>query len=87
MLKYRGATEVRKDFLRIAEEGDSGDTVAVTKHGRPVLAVMPWGLYETLMETVGIANDPAILKAIADGEAAIRGGKTVTLDELSASLA
>jgi prevent-host-death family protein len=87
VLKYREATEVRKDFLRIAAEGDSGDTVAVTKHGRPVLAVMPWGLYETLMETVGIANDPAILDSIAKGEAAIREGKTITLDELSSSLA
>jgi len=86
MLKYRGATEVRKEFLRIAEEGDSGDTVAVTKHGRPVLAIMPWGLYEALMETVGIANDPAILNAIAEGEKAIRDGKTISLDELSENL-
>jgi prevent-host-death family protein len=77
---------VRKDFLRIAEEGDAGDTLAVTKHGRPVLAIMPWGLYEQLMETVAIMNDAALMESIAKGEAAIREGKIMTLDEVSASL-
>jgi prevent-host-death family protein len=86
MLKYRGATEVRKNFLRIAEEGDTGDTVVVTKHGRPVLAVIPWGLYETLMETVAVTNDRAMMDSIGAGEMAIREGRTISLDELSTNL-
>jgi prevent-host-death family protein len=87
MLKYRGATEVRKDFLRIADEGEAGDIVAVTKHGHPVLAVMPWGSYESLMETVAVLNDKAMMDSIAAGKAALREGKIVPLDKLDASLA
>jgi PHD/YefM family antitoxin component YafN of YafNO toxin-antitoxin module len=79
--------EVRKDFLRIADEGEAGDTVAVTEHGHPVLAIMPWGSYESLMETVTVLNDKAMMHSIAAGKAAIREGKTLSLDELVASLA
>jgi len=45
MIIYRGATDVRKDFLRIAAEADGADTIAVTKHGQPVLAVLPWSIH------------------------------------------
>ena len=86
MMKYCGATEVRKDFLRIADAGDAGDVVAVTKHGRPVLAVMPWGIYESLMETVSVLNDKVMMDSISAGEKASREGKTISLDELAASL-
>lgn len=38
------------------QEGDSG-VVAVTRRGKPVLAIMPWELYEALAETLEMLGD------------------------------
>jgi len=44
-------------------EGDATQTAKVTDHGRPVLAVIPWHLYEALVTTAQIPADAATLLA------------------------
>ncbi len=41
--------------------GDQDQTATLTEDGRPVLAVMPWTLYEALMELVQVPTDPLVL--------------------------
>lgn len=85
MVTYMGATEVRKDFLRLADRAKDGDTVAVTKHGKPVLALIPWSMYESMLETASILGDRAMLDSIIAGEASIQAGAAVSLDDLESS--
>lgn len=36
---------------------DNPCAVTVTDRGRPVLAILPWDLYETITEALGILSD------------------------------
>ena len=66
-------TTLPEDFERTPE----GGAVAVTRRGKPVLAVLSWDFYESLVETLEIAGDEQLLlslrKAIKEAEA----GKTL----------
>ena len=44
-------------------EGELG-AVAVTRRGKPVLAIMPWELYEALTETLEILSDEELTSAL-----------------------
>ena len=38
--------------------------VTITRHGKPVLAVLPWDLYESIVETLEVMSDPDLMAAI-----------------------
>jgi PHD/YefM family antitoxin component YafN of YafNO toxin-antitoxin module len=38
--------------------------VIVTRNRKPVLAVMPWGLYDSIAETLDLLNDEKSMKAL-----------------------
>lgn len=42
---------------------DTEQTATLTEDGKPVLAVMPWALYETLLEMARMPADPVALLA------------------------
>jgi antitoxin YefM len=60
MPKSLSMVEARKLLTSLPEEfareGEL-DAVAVTRRGKPVLAVMPWELYETITETLEVMAD------------------------------
>jgi hypothetical protein len=59
----RRLTELRDQL----NEGDSTQTAKVVEDGQPVLAVIPWHLYEALVTTAQIPVDArALLAAPAD---------------------
>ena len=60
---------------------------ALTRHGKPVLAVMPWDLFETLMETMEIMGDAEMMAALRRSIEDIREGNLVPLDQVKAELA
>lgn len=53
-------------------------SVAVTKHGKPILAIVDWDLFESVMETLEIMGDPQLLKDLRRGLAEAASGKTVS---------
>ncbi len=59
---------------------------ALTRHGKPVLAVMPWDLFETLMETMEIMGDAEMMAALRQSIEDIREGNLVPLDQVKAEL-
>ena len=73
-------TQARKALLdlpkRLAKE--SGKTLSITRHGRPVLAVMPWELYESLVETLEVLSDPDTAAALRASLEDIRKGRLVS---------
>ena len=59
---------------------------ALTRHGKPVLAVMPWDLFETLMETMEIMGDAEMMAALRQSIEDIREGNLVPLEQVKAEL-
>ena len=60
--------------------------VALTRHGKPVLAVMPWELFESIVETMEIMGDPDMMAALRRGVEEVREGNLVPLEQVEAEL-
>ena len=56
--------------------------LALTQSGDPVLAVLPWDLFESLVETLEIIGDPSLLEAIQDDRRAADDQSLVPLEQL-----
>ena len=61
--------------------------VALTRHGKPVLAVMPWELFESIMETMEIMGDADMMDALRQGIEDVREGNLIPLEQVKAELA
>lgn len=66
-------TKLPEDFERTPE----GGAVAVTRRGKPVLAVLSWDFYESLVETLEIVGDEKLLSDLRQGIREVQAGKTV----------
>ena len=73
-------TKAREALLdlpeRLAKASDK--TVSITRHGRPVLAVLPWELYESIIETLEVLGDPEATAALRSSLEDIRKGRVVS---------
>jgi prevent-host-death family protein len=73
-------TKAREALLdlpeRLAKTTDK--TVSITRHGRPVLAVLPWELYESIIETLEVLGDPEATAALRSSLEDIRKGRLVS---------
>lgn len=76
-------TNVRRDLSEIINEIDRDRAeFIVTKHGRPVAAIVPHDKLESLIETVNILSDSETMDSIARSEAEIEAGDLVDLDAI-----
>jgi PHD/YefM family antitoxin component YafN of YafNO toxin-antitoxin module len=82
-------TEAREQLTRLpeqlAEEGNL-HAVAVTRHGKPILAVLPWELYESLIETLEVLGDAEQMQAFRQGAKDFERGSTTDWAEVKARL-
>ena len=73
-------TKAREALLdlpeRLAKASDK--TVSITRHGRPVLAVLPWELYESIIETLEVLGNPEATAALRSSLEDIRKGRLVS---------
>lgn len=65
----------------LAEENRA---VALTRRGKPVLAVMPWDLFRSIVETMEIMGDAEMVDALRRGIRDVLEGNIVSLDEAKA---
>jgi len=65
---------------------DSQTVIPITRQGRPVMALMSWEMFESLVDTIEILSDPEIKSQIKDSEKAIAEGRTVPFSEVMAEL-
>ena len=82
-------TEARECLTRLPEELASDlepGALTVTPHGEPVLAVLPYDFYQSLMETLEIMGDHDGLNVIREGLADVETGRTVSLAEAQSRL-
>lgn len=78
--------QARKRLTSLPEEFEKEPqtgAVAVTRRGKPVLAVMSWDLYEAISETLEIMGDKELMNALAKSVKDIESGKTLGSGEVA----
>ncbi len=60
-------TRLPEMFEQEMEEQHDISAVAVTRHNKPVLAILPWELYESIIETLEILGDEELMADIRQG--------------------
>lgn len=68
------------------EQEPDMDAVIVTRRGRPVLAILPWELYDALTETLEIIGNRKLMEALEQSMKEIEDGNTVDLEDVVARL-
>ena len=62
---------------RLAKEAKP-DAVTITQKGKPVLALMSWELYESIIETLEILDDKELMTALRQGIKEAKAGKGIS---------
>ncbi len=89
MIKTMPIIEVRRKLTTLCEEFEQEPetgAIAVTRRGKPILAVMPWELYESIVETLEIMGDEELMQALRLGIKDIEEGRTSSMDEVKQEL-
>ena len=60
--------------------------IAITRRGKPVLAVMSWDLYESITETMEILADKDLMRAIRRSLREIEEGKLIPWEKVKKDL-
>jgi antitoxin YefM len=87
MVKDMPITTARHELTSLPErlEKDPG-AVTITRRGKPVLAVLPWEMYETLMETLEILGDAELMTALRQSIQEAEAGKGIPWEDAKRTL-
>lgn len=89
MAKILPITEARDQLMKLSDEFDrtrSTEAVTITKHGKPVMAVLPYDVYESLVETLEILSDREMAEALQRGIEDVKAGRVQDLGDAFAEL-
>src|SRR5262245_48788305 len=71
--------KARDRLTSLPEElAEEPGAIAVTRRGEPVLAILPWDLYESIMETLEILSDEDLMAALRQSIKEVSEGKAVS---------
>jgi len=87
MIRDIPITTARHEITSLPErlEKEPG-AVAITRRGKPVLAVMPWELYESLIETLEILGDPELMDVLRQSIKEVEAGKGIPWEDAKREL-
>ena len=80
MIQSMPIAEARKVLNQLPDRfaADSeASALAVTRRGQPVLALMPWSLYQGIVETLEVLGDETECAALREGIRQIEAGERV----------
>ncbi len=89
MMRRLSMAEAREQLTRLSEIlSEDAETAAatITRHGKPVLAVLPWAVYESIVETLDIMSDKELMASVREGIADVDEGRVIALDDALAEL-
>ena len=89
MTRTMPMVEARKRLTALPDElkhDGEIDVVEVTRRGKPVLAVMPWELYEAIAETLEVMGDERLLAGLRQSIREIEQDQTIPWDEAKGEL-
>ena len=83
-------TEARRQFTQFPKIFDKKRptvrVIEVESHGKPVMAVLSWDLYEGIMETLEVMGDATLMKQLRKSLRDAEQGKTMSWDAAKAKL-
>jgi prevent-host-death family protein len=81
--------EARKQLTSLPEtlrrDGEI-DVMEITRRGKPVLAVMPWELYDAIAETLEVLGDKELRAELRQSIEEMDKGKAIPWDEAKVEL-
>jgi PHD/YefM family antitoxin component YafN of YafNO toxin-antitoxin module len=81
-------TEARHELTSLHERlTQSGGTLAITRRGKPVLAVMTWQHFEAILETLEILGDVNLMKNLRQGNEEAKSGQGLDWESVKLDLA
>src|SRR3972149_317804 len=85
MSKVLPLSEVKAKLSEVVDEiVATHERVTVTRNGRPVAVLVSTDDLDAIEETVAILSDPAAVRDIEHGRAAIEAGDVISKDEVEA---
>ena len=72
--------EARKQLTSLPEtlfHDGQLDVLEITRRGKPVLAVLPWELYEAISETLEVMGDKELMAQLSQSVSEIDSGKLI----------
>ena len=76
-------SEIREQITRLPEWFEqNSEVVAVIQYGKPIMAILPWELYESIMETLEVLSDPELMEAFRRGVKDLEEGRVHPLDKV-----
>ena len=80
-------TDARPMLNQLPEKLAEGQgVIPLTRHGKPVLAIMTWDLFEAWSETIEIMSDSELMEQVLDGMKQIELGQTRPWEDVKAGL-
>ena len=80
-------SEARSRLTQLANElADSQESVTITSRGKPMLAMIGYELYESIMETLEIMSDPDLMAQLRKSLEEARSGEVIDIDEVEREL-
>ena len=80
-------SEARKALTTMTDEMSArSPAVAITRRGKPVLAVMNWDLYEAIVETLEVMADDEMMESLRASLREVAKGLTVPADKVAKDL-
>lgn len=81
-------SEARRGFLDLPEKlaREPERAVTITRRGQPVLAVLPWEFYESIVETLEVLSEPALVAALRESIEDIERGRLLNHEEVGTRL-
>ena len=81
-------SEARKVLLDLPEKlaRTPERAVTITRRGQPVLAILPWEFYESIIETLDILGDPEMVKTLRESLEDLKRGRVVSNAEVKKRL-
>ena len=71
-------TEARHELTSMPDRlSETHETITVTRRGKPVLAILPWEEYESLVETLEVLADEPLMASLRRGIQDIKQGRVI----------
>ena len=81
-------SKARNRLLKLPKEFSRqrrAKALTVTHHGKPVLAILPWEFYDSLVETLEVLGDAEFMASLRKGIQQLKEGKGIPLEKVKES--
>lgn len=80
-------TEARHELTSLPRRlGKTNGAVTVTRRGKPVLAILPWEFFESIIETLEVMADRSLMESLRQGIRELKAGKGISWERAKKEL-